>query len=183
LLNELYKQKEYNDKLTKENNHLSYDLGEEKENNLILLKKIEKISNLYDDERKYNKRMNEKLREYEISANKNLNKITELYNEIEEKDKSIEKLKNKLLRFPFELSTGERLLSIIFTSSDRRILYSIICKNTDEFLKIEDELYEQFPEYKKYDSYFLHNGKKVNRFKTLENNRIYNNDIICLQII
>ena len=147
------------------------------------MKKIEKLSNLYDDERKYNKRINEKLKEYEISADKNLDKITELNNVIEEKEKNIEKLKNKLLRFPFELSTGERLLSIIFTSSDRRILYSIICKNTDNFIKIEDELYEQFPEYKKYDIYFLHNGRKVNRFKTLESNRIYNNDIICLQII
>ena len=174
-MGELNKEKE-------KNKNLSYDLGEEKENNLILLKKIEKISNLLEEEKKYNQIINEKLKEHEKSTYKNLSKMTELYEIIEEKDKKIGKLKIKLSRFPFELATGERLMSIIFTSSDRRILHSIICKNTDSFSKIETELYDKFPQYRKYEGCFIHNGRKINKYKSLENNNIYNNDIINLQL-
>ena len=109
--------------------------------------------------------------------------MTELIKENEEKDRKIEKFKIKLSRYPFDLSTGERLISIVFTSSDRRILYSIICKNTDNFTKIENELYEKYPEYRNYENYFLYNGRKVNRFKTLEYNRIYNHGIIHLELL
>ena len=122
--------------------------------------------------------MNEKIKEFEKSNNKNLNKMTELFKEIDEKDRAIEKLKIKLSRYPIELSVGERLLSIIITSTDRRFLYSIICKNTDNFDRIENELYEKFPEYRNYENYFWVNKRKINRFQTLEYNRIYNHDII-----
>ena len=127
--------------------------------------------------------MNNKLKEYEKSNEINLKKMTELYKEINEKDRKIEKLNIKLSRYPLELSIGERLMTVIFTSTDRRILYSIICKNTDIFEKIEDELYEKYPEYRHYENYFWNRGKKINRFKSLEYNRIYNNDIITLELI
>ena len=103
-------------------------------------------------------------------------------NEIFERDKEIKDLKVKLSWFPFELKEGERLLSIIFNSVDQKIQYSIICKNTDKFNKIESKLYEYYYEYSESENYFTVNGSKINKFKTLEENKIHDNDIIILKI-
>ena len=100
-----------------------------------------------------------------------------------EKDKEIKELKSKLSRLPFSIEEGEKILSIIFISSDQKLHTSMICKNTDEFHKIEGRLYKSFPEYSENDNYFLLNGKKLNRYKTLEENGIKNNDIIILNEI
>ena len=59
-----------------------------------------------------------------------------LLNEILKRDREIEKLKLKLSRFPFELDEGEKLISVILTSVDQKILHSIICKNTSKFFLI-----------------------------------------------
>ena len=45
-----------------------------------------------------------------------------------EKDKEIKELKLKLSRYPFELLEDEKLMSIILTSADEKINYSMICK-------------------------------------------------------
>ena len=97
-----------------------------------------------------------------------------------EKDKKIRELELKISRFPFILEEGEVLMSIIFISSDQNLHYSIICKNTDEFYKIESQLYKKYPEYTENENFFILNGKKINRYKTLEQNGVKNNDIIIL---
>ena len=74
-------------------------------------------------------------------------------------------------------------MSIIFFSVDQKITYSILCKNTDKFNKIESKLYEKFKEYSETENYFLHNGNRIKRFKTLDENKIKDNDIITLNII
>ena len=58
--------------------------------------------------------------------------------------------------------------------------HTIIAKNTDEFLKIERELYEKFPNYINSENDFLLNGNKINKYKSLEENNIKNNDILTL---
>ena len=74
-------------------------------------------------------------------------------------------------------------MSIIFISTSQDIHCSIICKNTDEFHRIEGELYKKYPEYSENENFFLLNGKKINRYKTLEENGIKNNDKIMLNVI
>ena len=46
------------------------------------------------------------------------------------------------------------------------------CKTTTIFVRIEEQLYEEFPEYKETNNYFLVDGKKVKRFKTIKENGI-----------
>ena len=75
---------------------------------------------------------------------------------------------------------GEKIISIIFISIDQKILYSIICKNTDKFTRLENILYDKYPEYKDTENYFIFNGKKINRFNTIDENNISNNSIITL---
>ena len=108
--------------------------------------------------------------------NKNLNvndKLVELYGKIEE-------YREKLSRFPFELLKNEKIISVIFTSDDQKIHCSILCKNTEAFIRIEERLYKEYPGYSLGDNYFVANGKIVNKFQTLEENKIKNSDIIIL---
>ena len=74
------------------------------------------------------------------------------------------------------------MITVNFVSMGRNDIghYSLICKKRDLFVKLEERLYEDFPQFKDYESYFLVNGKRIKRFKTLEQNHIKNNDIINL---
>ncbi len=61
-------------------------------------------------------------------------------------------------------------------------MQSFICKNTDQFTRIESLLYEieEYKQYKLIDNYFLVGGRKINRYQTLEENGIKNSDLITL---
>ena len=61
--------------------------------------------------------------------------------------------------------------------------YSIIGKNTDKFVRLEVKIYEDYPEYKDEEIYFMKNGEKIKRFKSLDENNIKNNDILMLYTI
>ena len=76
----------------------------------------------------------------------------------------------------------QKLISIIFNSFDENIHYSIICKKTDRFSKIESLLYDKYPEYKKLKKIYTRNGKEININKSLKDNNISNNDIIKIKI-
>ena len=86
---------------------------------------------------------------------------------IELNDINEEELK---LNIPILLERNEQLISVIFNSFDHNIHYSVICKITDSFAKIESLLYEKYPEYRKYQKIFISNGKRVFRFGNLEMN-------------
>ena len=75
---------------------------------------------------------------------------------------------------------GEKIISVLFTSSDYKVTYSLPCKDTTLFVKMEEKLYEEFPEYKETDNYFLVNGNKVKRFKTIKENNIKNGKPVLL---
>ena len=160
----------------------------EKNNNTILNQKIKELEKIINIKREEELKEKEKLMKEEngliselteklknINKYINKDKMNELLEEIRIKDKIISK-------FPVKLSEGEQLLSVIFVSSDQKIHYSTICKNTDNFSKIENMLYEVYPEYKKSENYFFVNEKKINKYKNLDFNKIKNNDIITLKI-
>ena len=137
-----------------------------------LFKLIKELEN----EKKINKK-------YEDISKIDVKKST-IYETILKKDKEIENLKIKLARFPFELNEGEKLMSVIVSSKEDDILYSIICKNTDKFSKIENIFLEKNIEYSENEYYFSHkNNNKIKRMKSLEENKIYDNDIITLNIV
>ena len=71
-------------------------------------------------------------------------------------------------------------MPIIFQSIDFKINYSIICKNTDRFNMIENILYDKYPEYIEKENYYIANGIKINKNKTIEQNKIKYSDIIIL---
>ena len=132
---------------------------ETKINNFI--KKINDLENEYKQEKEKNKITKEKINQMQILLNKNNSNLNKgNINEIDvilQKDQIIDDLKSKLDRFPFELSQGEKLMSIIFTNKRENFIYSMICKNTDKFYKIESQLYKVFPEYFKKKNDFIAN--------------------------
>ena len=156
---------------------LSTDLNIEKNNNLLLsqrIKELEKIINLKGDKEtldniEQKNLLNEKFK----NINLNNDKVNELLEEIRIKDKIIS-------NYPIQLLDGEKLISVIFVSSDQKIHYSIICKNTDKFNNIENKLYDAYPGLIESENNFIVNGKLINKYKSLDFNNIKNSDIIMV---
>ena len=74
----------------------------------------------------------------------------------------------------------KNIFTINFISIDRKLNYAIPCKNTDIFKDIEEKLYIEYPELKNKNIYFLANGKRINRYETLEKNIIIKNTTILI---
>ena len=76
-------------------------------------------------------------------------------------------------------------MSIIISSIDENIKYSAICCKSDKFKRIEEEFYMKYPEYGYYKlkNFFSLNGKEINRYLSLKENNINDNDIIILNYI
>ena len=93
-------------------------------------------------------------------------------------ENEIKKLKEIL---PFEYKKGEKIYTVNFISLNEDIHYSMICKNTDKFYRLEESFYDKFPEYKLNDNIFLFNNKIIDKFNNLESNNINDNDIIVVK--
>ena len=81
-----------------------------------------------------------------------------------------------------EIKPGEKIIAALFISSDQKITYAISCKNTTPFVRIEEKLYEEYPEYKDTENHFIHNGNVIKRFKTVEENNIKSGKPIILNV-
>jgi len=185
------------------NNEINDKINEEsvklRKENSYLKKELKVLKEEFKNEKIKNQQLNLKIKELnEIIKNEkenkfkknniinSNNKIIELFEELRTKEKEIkdknEEIKNLKSRFPFELGENEELMSVIFISSNQKIHYSIICKNTDQFTKIETQLYKEYPEYGNLENYFVVKGNKINKYKSLKDNNIKNSDIITLHI-
>ena len=133
-------------------------------------------SNINQNDLEKIKVLEEKLKEVNDILHDRINKANSIINI---NQKTIEELKEKLSRFPFELLKGVKLMSIIVISSDKKLHRTIICKNTELFCDLERKIYQNND---KIDigNYFTLNGKKIDETKSLDDNNIKDNDIIVL---
>ena len=137
-----------------------------------------------------------------IDENNNLkSKINNLNNKIYKLKDKIKLLENNLSIKNMEIQNyiiqnniknnitsihpGEEILGVNFVSMGINDIghYNLVCKKRDLFVKLEERLYEDFQQFKNYETFFEVNGKRIKRFKTLEQNQIKNNDIINIFII
>lgn len=186
-------------------NQLKDELEKEKLKNKNLSEKIKILENKITEENNKNNNLEIKIGE----LNTELNLLKEKYNRLKsmqgadgqvqmentgmrdsfyetvlDKDREIKELKSKLARYPFILNDGEKLLSVIFTSNDQVIHRSVICKNNELFVNVENRLYDDgYTQYKDSETFFTFNGLKINKNKTLEENNIKNSDVIILNVI
>ena len=115
-------------------------------------------------------------------------KIKFLENEILKKNKEIQNYISQLKNVNEKNSENnsvkpeENNFSLIFNTQGNQdiINYKIQCKSTELFVRLEERLYNEFPKYRNYETFFIDKNRKILRFKTLEENKIINNDVISL---
>ena len=122
------------------------------------------------------KKINENLQNQININNKSSNNNYQI-NRISELEDEIKQLKTYIL------SPGDKLISIKLISVDQNINFSTYAKVNDNFRKLEEIVYDKYPEYREYENYFLVNGKRVNKNKTLEQNNIKDKDVLTLSKI
>ena len=154
---------------------LVIDLNNEKNKNKYLNQQIKKYKNII-------KNLNDKLSVNNLVDN---NKILELQNIIKEKTDEINVLKSKLSDSNIDnIQPGEKIIAIGFTSFDQTIQnFFRPCKDSDLFVRLEEKLYDEYPQFKDVETYFLVNGQKVLRFKSMKENNIKNGQVIMLNIL
>ena len=72
------------------------------------------------------------------------------------------------------------LISLIIQSGDQSIQCIVICKKTEIFNNVINKVFEKNPVFKNYFNYFLCNGSIVYEYKSLEENKIKNEDAVLL---
>ena len=117
-----------------------------------------------------------KLQEKDNIINGQKKQINDLNETISGLKQEIDQLKYYIL------SQDEQLICLKIISTDQNINFSLFAKETDIFNKIENLLYKKYPNYVETNNYFLVNGMKINKYKTLKENNIRNNDILTLVI-
>ena len=153
---------------------LKRQLKEEKDKNLKLINENNILKNTIDN-------LNKKLEQ--IKGIKQ-----SLENDLAQKDIEIQKLRSQKSNDYFDISSlepNDKIIGVNFVSMGINDIghYNLVCKTRDLFVKLEERLYNDFPQFKNYETYFEVNGKRIKRFQTLEQNKIKNNDIISMFII
>lgn len=182
---------EYLEKINQKVSDLEFELNNEKLKNKKLCNEIISLKNiinrkdfLINDKTDQIDDLRKSIKNLDISKYSNQDKQLELFEKLEIKEERIRNLQYEMnqmrLRYPFELKEGEKLMTVIFVSTDQNIHHALICKNTHKFNILEDMLYDKYPKYSDSENYFIANGKKINKNKTLEFNNIKDSDIITL---
>jgi len=139
---------------------------------------MEQLSN----EQKKVKELNDKIKLYENNNNNN-NKIKELEEIIKSLKSQIYDLKNKTNNDKItNIKAGEEIVALFFTSINQDVHRPISCKNTDTFVRIEEKIYNEYPQYKDLNTYLTVNGNVIKRFKTLDENKIKDGNTIIINV-
>jgi hypothetical protein len=130
--------------------------------------------------------MTDLFKEIEINKNQNIENIKNIneddLNKIKEENIKLKnenkKLKEIISKYQFDSKDNEYLLSLIIKTRDEKVIFSVICKNTDKFIKVEEEFYKQYPEYLEYKGEFRLKNNIIDKNKILEELQLKNSDII-----
>ena len=116
---------------------------------------------------------------------KQLNEETNKNKILEDKIKDLNNTINKLKQDKNDIikkCENEKLISVLFMTKGTYDIfnYSMACRPTDLFANLEARLYKDFPQYRNIKKYFMVNNNRISESKTLEKNKIKNNDIISI---
>ena len=154
-------------------------LEEEKRKNKILYDENNNLKNA-------NKKLNEEIR----ALKQYKDQIKLLQDEINKKNIEIQNYQLNNININNDegitsIKPGEKVIAISFVSMGNQDIghYAVVCKNTDLFIRLEEKLYNEYPKFKNYETYFEVRTKRIKRFKTLDENEIKNGDIINIFIV
>ena len=72
-------------------------------------------------------------------------------------------------------------MSIIFKYDEKKIIYSVVCKNTDKLAIAEDKLFEKYQDLKDEDFDYYIDSKRIKKSKTFKDANITNGSLITMQ--
>ena len=174
---------------------LKRKLKEEQNNNKMLHEIINKLKKENKEIKKNSENEIEKLKQT-IKKNSE-DKKKKLRQTIKKLEKEINDKNNEIQNYILEIKnlneknnqiikseTKEQNFKLFFNTQENQDIqnYEISCNNTDLFVRLEEKLYNEFPKYRNYQTYFKNNSSTILRFKTLEENQIQNNSKIFLLI-
>ena len=159
--------------------NLKEELVKEKNKNKLLENENIKLNNIINDYKNKNNDLNNQIKTLNLELNK-------LKLDIQNNNISNNNISNNNLNdLVMPLLPGEKIISVIFFSHGFQDIcnWSLPCKNTNLFIRLEEILNNTFPLLKKHETYFVVNTKRIKRFQTLDENNIKNNDIINIFLI
>lgn len=80
------------------------------------------------------------------------------------------------------LEQGE-IIAVHFTTANLKINYSIPCSASDIFSTVVQKLYEEYPDYKNKDCFFLCNGRVLDLNMNMKQNEIKTGNTIIVSMI
>ena len=95
-------------------------------------------------------------------------------------NQKIKDLNRNIERYPYILNENENLLSIIFCTKNEKILFSMVCKSTDNIKILESKIYKKYPEISCFENYFTFKGIIIDKNESLEKNNINDGDLIII---
>lgn len=139
----------------------------------------------YDHVVKENEKFKRRIKDLDsiikIYKNNGKDKVDNDYKSLEEKYNKLIKDFNNLKNEYNNLKESEKkIISVIFSSTNQNIHYSLPLKTTDVFGNLEKLLYEEFPHYKNENHVFTVNGGVIDRNRTLSENKISNSNVIMI---
>ena len=106
-----------------------------------------------------------------LNLNNQINDLTNQINNLQ--------LNNNKNKIKFGL---DEIVTVLIQSVDQRVNTPLSIPKSELFVRLEEQLYEEYPEYKEFDVYFTVKGDKIKRFKSIEENKLKNKDKILLNI-
>ena len=117
-----------------------------------------------------------KLKEIKGINDLNIDKIKNM----EEMFKGCHNLENlDKIKFNLKLE-DENIIAVNFTSTDYSVNFPVPGNKKDNFSKLEDKLYKEYPDLKNKEHYYICNGSKINTAETLERNNIKSGSMIVI---
>ena len=95
---------------------------------------------------------------------------------IKDKIKDIKKIKEN----NNQISVKDNKIELTFISCDQSVNHSIKCDLNDQFLSVEETLYDDCPKLRNKGCIFLYKGAQVKRLASLRENLFQNGDIILI---
>ena len=99
------------------------------------------------------------------------------------KNQEISQLYMRINNNGVKFMPGDNIISIAFISVNQKIQnYNRAYKDTEIISRIEEKLYNEYPEFKEKETYLMLNANKIKRFKSLKENNVKNGDVIQVHI-
>ena len=98
----------------------------------------------------------------------------------------MEKLKNELNSNLNQIKNNNKYkwgFAITFRADNQDFVHPMICKEDDTIARLEEELYNKYPNYKECNTFLTCNGVTLKRFKTVKENNIKEDNAIIVNII